>query len=265
MALALIAGEGALPAEVVRHQSEPPLICGLEGFAPDDLSVDLWFRIETLGTLLRDLKERGVERVCMAGATRRPEVDPSRIDAATMRLVPRLQKAILAGDDGALRAVVEIFEEAGFVVSGAHEIAPAILPPVGCLTEHHPEEQDIDDAARAAGIVRAMSSVDVGQACVVLRGQALAIESLFGTDWMLRSLTLRPDAGGGVLFKAPKPDQDRRVDLPTIGPDTVNAAVAAGLSGIVIEKGGVIVLDREAVVAECNALGLFLMVRERAS
>ncbi|MEY8838512.1 UDP-2,3-diacylglucosamine diphosphatase LpxI, partial [Cribrihabitans sp. XS_ASV171] len=85
------------------------------------------------------------------------------------------------------------------------------------------------------------------------------------TDWMLRSLTLRPDSGGGVLFKAPKPDQDRRVDLPAIGPETVSATVAAGLSGIVIEKGGVIVLDRAAVVADCDALGLFLMVRERAS
>ncbi|MEY8838483.1 LpxI family protein, partial [Cribrihabitans sp. XS_ASV171] len=168
--LALIAGSGALPAELARHQPEPPLVCALEGYAPEALAVDIWFRIETLGSLLAMLRERWIDEVCMAGAIRRPQVDPARIDAATMPFVPRLQKAIMSGDDGALRAVIAIFEEAGFAVRGAHEIAPDILPPVGCLTENQPGTQDLDDAARAAGILRAMSVADVGQACVVLRG-----------------------------------------------------------------------------------------------
>ena len=261
--LALIAGTGGLPDEVVAHLPERPLICALEGFEPDNLSPDVVFPLEQLGSFLADLKARGILEICMAGAVRRPTVNPERIDAATMPLVPILQKAIMSGDDGALRAVIGIFEDAGLHVRAAHEIAPDLLPPLGCLTEAQPSEADLADADRAAGILRTMGVADIGQACVVLNGQALAIESIYGTAWMLQSLTQRPDAGGGILFKGPKPDQDRRADMPAIGPDTVSAAVAAGLSGIVIEKGGVIVLQRQRVVEDCNRLGLFLSVRER--
>ncbi|MBO9413322.1 MULTISPECIES: UDP-2,3-diacylglucosamine diphosphatase LpxI [unclassified Ruegeria] len=262
--LALIAGTGALPAEVVAQLAERPVICAMEGFPPDVLDADVTFPLEQLGTFIADLKARGVTQICMAGAVQRPAIDPSRIDAATMPLVPILQQAIMSGDDGALRAVIEIFEDAGLEVRAAHEIAPNLLPELGSLTKARPTEADLTDADRAAGIVRAMGAADIGQACVVSKGQALAVEGIFGTAWMLQSLTQRPDAGGGVLFKAPKPDQDRRADLPAIGPDTVSDAVAAGLAGIVIEKGGVMVLQRQQVIAECDRLGLFLYVRERA-
>lgn len=262
--LALIAGTGVLPDAVVNCLPERPLICAMEGFEPDTLNADVVFPLEHLGSFIADLKARGVTEICMAGAVRRPVVNPARIDAATIPLVPILQQAIASGDDGALRAVIGIFEEAGLTVRAAHEIAPDLLPPLGCLTEAQPSEADLADADRAAGILRAMGAADIGQACAVLKGQALAVESIFGTAWMLQSLTQRPDAGGGVLFKGPKPDQDRRADMPAIGPDTVSGAVAAGLSGIVIEKGGVIVLQRDRVIEECNRLGLFLLVRERA-
>ncbi|MCA0906547.1 UDP-2,3-diacylglucosamine diphosphatase LpxI [Ruegeria marisrubri] len=262
--LALIAGTGALPTEVFAQLTERPLICAMEGFLPDTLSADVVFPLEQLGSFIADLKARGVTDICLAGAVRRPPIDPSRIDAATLPLVPIIQKAILSGDDGALRAVIGILEGAGLTLRAAHEIAPGLLPPVGCLTEAQPSDADMADADRAAGILRAMGAADTGQACAVSKGQALAIEGVFGTAWMLHSLTQRPDAGGGILFKGPKPDQDRRADLPAIGPETVTDVVAAGLSGIVLEKGGVLVLEKERVIAECNRLGLFLYIRERA-
>ncbi|MEX0277307.1 MAG: LpxI family protein [Ruegeria sp.] len=262
--LALIAGTGALPDELVARLDTRPLVCALEGFLPDNLTPDIEFPLEQLGSFIAGIKARGVTEICMAGAIRRPPVDPTRIDAATMPLVPILQQAMMSGDDSALRAVIGIFEQAGFTVRAAHEIAPDILPPLGCLTQVTPSKDDLADADRAAGILRAMGAADIGQACVVQKGQALAVEGIFGTAWMLKSLTQRPDAGGGVLFKGPKPDQDRRVDMPTIGPETVTETVAAGLSGIVVEKSGVIVLDCARVVEECDRLGLFLYVRERA-
>lgn len=261
--LALIAGTGGLPDEVVANLNPRPLICALEGFEPDTLKADITFPLEQLGSFITQLKTRGVTDICMAGAVRRPNVDPGRIDAETMPLVPILQKAIQSGDDGALRAVIGIFEQAGLNVRAAHEIAPDLLPPLGCLTDARPSDADLADAERASGILRTMGTADIGQACVVLKGQALAVEGIFGTAWMLQSLTQRPDAGGGVLFKGPKPEQDRRADMPAIGPDTISGAVAAGLSGIVLEKGGVLVLQRSRVITECDRLGLFLHVRER--
>ena len=258
---ALIAGTGALPGAVAAELEVPPLICALEGNEPDNLTVDVTFRLETLGTFLAVLRDNGIMRLCMSGAIGRPSIDPNAIDAATQPLVPEISRAMASGDDGALRAAITIFENAGLQVSGAHEIAPDLLPPMGCLTDAKPGQQDREDAERGAAIIAAMAGLDIGQACVVQHRQALAIETAFGTDWMLRSLTTRPDAGGGLLFKAPKRGQDRRVDLPVIGPDTIIAACAAGLGGVVIECGGVMVLDRARMMSECNRLGLFLWVR----
>ena len=106
-----------------------------------------------------------------------------------------------------------------------------------------------------------MSAADIGQCCAIRARQAIAVENTFGTNWMLQSLRQRPDGQGGILFKAPKPGQDRRADLPAVGPPTVELAAQAGLSGIVLEAGSVIVLEQEEVVAACDRLGLFLWLR----
>lgn len=262
--LALIAGSGRLPAALLAElDSAPLMICALEGFVPDGVPVDLNFRIETLGSLLLQLREKGVTGVCMAGAIERPAIDPSKIDAATMPLVPVMQQALAAGDDGALRAVITIFEQAGFAVQAAHDIAPNLLPDVGCMTHAQPSDQAHLDAARGQRIVDAMASIDVGQCCSVHKGQALSVEGAFGTDWMLQSLTFRPDGTGGLFYKAPKSGQDLRADLPTIGVETVQYVADAHLDGLVIEAGGVMVLDLAQVIAECDRQGLFLWVRER--
>lgn len=264
--LALIAGTGNLPALLVDKLETRPMICALSGYEPDGLDVDVAFRLEKLGSVLADLKARGVTGICLAGLIRRPVIDPSEIDAATLPMIPVLQQAMMRGDDGALRAVISVLEHAGFDVLAAHEIAPGLLPAAGCLTKVTPDAVARADADRAEQIVAAMSVADVGQCCVVHTGQALAIESVYGTDWMLESLRTRPDGGqGGVLFKAPKPDQDLRVDMPTIGVETVPELVNAGLTGMVIETGGVIVLDRDEVVAACDRAGLFLWVRNRSN
>lgn len=290
--LALIAGQGALPGIVAAAQPVPPMICALAGFIPNGLAPDRVFRLETLGTLLLELGQAGVTEVCFVGAIRRPEIDPALIDAETAPLVPVVLQAIQSGDDGALRAIMGVFEQTGFAVRAAHELAPHLLPPTGVLTKAQPDDDDKSDAARASEIVAAMGDVDVGQACIVARGQAIAIETVTGTDWMLRSLLVTPtgdqESGsvldfiddligiesqstmmrhrdpavpeGGLLFKAPKPDQDRRADLPTIGLDTVKLAAEADLRGIVVASGGVIVLDQQAVVEACDLTGLFFWV-----
>lgn len=260
--LALIAGQGGLPGALVAARQTQPYIAAMDGFPPDELTPDEVFRIEHLGSFLKGLTARGITQVAFAGAMARPPIDQSQIDADTMPLVPRLAMAMGQGDDALLREVLAVFEEAGLSVVGADQIAPHLLPGPGILGTQAPSTMAESDVKRAAEIVQKMGQADVGQACVVHRGQALAIEGLFGTDWMLNSLGARPDGKGGVFFKAPKPDQDRRVDLPTIGPETVRRAATAGLDGLALAAGGVLVLDQAATVAEADALGLFLWVKE---
>ena len=264
--LALIAGGGALPAAVVAALAEPPLICALDGFAPE-ITADITFRLERLVPFLRNLTDQGVTEVVFAGAVQRPRLDPALFDPATAQLVPRLLAAMQAGDDATLREVIALFEEADLAVNGVADIAPALLPGPGVLAGSV-TPRDEADAARAAAIVAALGAVDVGQGACVAQGLCLAVEVLAGTDAMLIALTglpaaLRPDPrhGRGLFYKAAKPGQDRRIDLPTIGPDTIRHAAAAGLGGVAFEAGAVICLNLPAMQAEAARLGLFLWSR----
>lgn len=257
--LALILGAGELP-RVLRAARPDAEALGVAGFGPDDVPS---FGIEELGRVLADLPARGIGRVCFAGAIRRPSVDPARLHPATLPLVPRIQAAMAGGDDAALGVVVELFEEAGMEVVGAAELVPELLAGKGALGAVGPDGAAERDARRATALLSVTGAADLGQGCVVAGGHVLAVEALPGTDWMLESVAaLREDGppvpGGGLVMKRPKPGQDRRVDLPAIGPETVRLATAAGLTGIAVEAGGVLILDREDTIAAADAAGLFV-------
>lgn len=264
--LAIIAGAGALPRLVADACRTPPLVMAMQGFTPERLAVDHVFRLETLGGLFRYLAEQGVDQVCLAGAVQRPRIDPTLVDPETAPLLQRIVAAMAQGDDAALRVFLSLFEEAGFDVKGAAEVAPDLLPAPGVLTLDKPAMTTEADAQRGVAVIAAMAQVDLGQACVVAQGQVMAVEALPGTDWMLDALSQRPDGlpKGGILVKAPKPGQDLRVDMPAVGPQTMDMAARAGLDGVVIPAGSVMVLDRAETVARAQALGLFLWVREVA-
>jgi UDP-2,3-diacylglucosamine hydrolase len=265
--LALIAGAGGLPAALAQAMAVRPLVCALDGFPPEGLTPDLTLRIERLIPALRTLADQGVGEVAFAGAVRRPRLDPALFDPATAQLVPRLITALQAGDDATLREVITIFEEMGFTIRSASELAPDLLPGPGLLAGAL-TAQDEADAARAAQIVAALGEVDVGQGACVAQGLCLAVEALPGTDAMLAQVAnlpaaLRPEPsrGRGLLYKAPKAGQDRRIDQPTVGPATLRAVAAAGLGGIAFEAGGVLCLDLAGMQAEAARLGLFLWAR----
>lgn len=267
MRTAIIAGQGRLPAALAQAMAEAPLVAALDGFAPEGLTVDLRFRVERLVPFLRALERDGIDRVIFAGAVTRPRLDPGLLDPATAELLPRLMGAMAQGDDATLRAVIEVFEEFGFAVAGVEDVAPALLPAAGVLSGAV-TPQDAADAARAAAIVQALGAVDVGQGAVVAQGLCLGVEALPGTDTLLAQVAavggLRPDParGRGVFYKAAKPGQDRRIDLPTLGPETLRGVAAAGLGGIAFEAGSVICLELDAMQRLAGEFGLFLWARE---
>ncbi|EKE43609.1 hypothetical protein OCGS_2341 [Oceaniovalibus guishaninsula JLT2003] len=272
MRLALIVGSGSLPAVLARDcaaAGHDLRIAALDGQDPCGMAD--WpvqrFRLETLGSLIAGLRDWGAEGVCFAGGIVRPPLDMARVDAATAAMLPALAGALVQGDDGALRAVLALFQQAGIPPLAATDLVPDLLPPEGVLAGPAPGDAMRRDASRGQAVLTAMGSADLGQGCVVAGGQVLAVEALPGTEWTLRSVALLRSAGtpkvpeGGVLMKAPKPGQDRRVDLPAIGPETVAQVVDAGLRGIVVEAGGVMVLERAETVARARAANVTLWVR----
>ncbi|MFT6120990.1 MAG: DUF1009 family protein, partial [Yoonia sp.] len=164
--LALIAGTGDLPLALLARLPMRPLICAMAGFRPA-LTPDVTFRIEHLGSFLADLKARGITEVCMAGAVKRPAIDPAAIDPATQPLVPRIADAMAKGDDGALRAFIAIFEEAGLGVKAPHEIAPDLLPDAAVLTRTQITFDHRQDAVLAEQTLAEMGRADMGQSCIV--------------------------------------------------------------------------------------------------
>jgi UDP-2,3-diacylglucosamine hydrolase len=265
-ALGILAGGGRLPGQVAaaaRATGRSVFLIGLEGFA-DPAVLAPWphevVRILAAGRIIAALREHGCQDLVLVGPVRRPSLLDLRPDAEGARLLARIGRAAFAGDDGLLAAVVRVFGEEGFRVIGMQEILNEALGPAGLLSKAEPDAVAMADIRRGIAVARALGEVDVGQGCVVQQGIVLAVEAAEGTDAMLsRCLALARPGRGGVLVKLVKPGQDRRTDLPTIGPDTIRGAAAAGLRGVAFEAGGTILAERDAAVAAADAAGLFLL------
>lgn len=268
--LGIIAGGGPLPGRVAAAASaagRPVFIVGLEGFVEPRVIAPwphVFLRMGAAGRIAATLKAQGCQDLVLIGPVRRPSFLDLRPDAEGAKLLARIGRAAFSGDDGLLKAVIRVLNEDGFQVLGAHEILGAALGPKGLLSHAAPDANAMADIARGIAINRALGAADVGQGCVVRAGVAIAVEAVEGTDAMLARCGALMDAlemerPAGVLVKSVKPDQDRRADLPTIGPDTLRNAAKAGLSGIAYEANGTILAERESCIALANELGLFLL------
>lgn len=250
--IAILAGGGALPGLLAGDGAQIVVFAGTPVIAEGPR---IAARFERLGALFDDLRAAGVARVCFAGAMQRPALDPAALDTETAGLMPRLMAAMGQGDDALLRDLAAVFEERGFAVIGAHDLRPDLLAGAGLLAGDDLAEVDV---ARARAVLDALGALDVGQGAIAGRGQVLGIETLQGTDAMLRFVGETAPGSGGVLVKRPKPGQDLRFDMPAIGPDTVRGAAAAGLSGIEIAAGAVLLIDRDAILTACAETGVAL-------
>lgn len=263
--LGILAGGGTLPArlaETCRQDGRDVFIIALEGQAaaaelPPGVPV-AWFRMGAAGAILDRLKAERVRDLVLVGRVRRPSWAELRPDWRAAQVLARIGGKAL-GDDGLLRAVAAVLEEEGFRVLGAQDLARDLLTPPGLLTRTAPDESARLDIAHGIDIARQLGSLDIGQAVVVQQGLVLGVEAIEGTDALIaRCGTLKRGGAGPVLVKMRKPQQDQRLDLPSLGQGTVAACIAAGFAGIAAEAEGTLLLGREAAVAAADAAGLFI-------
>lgn len=269
--LAVICGGGALPfavADAVGKRGRRVVLFAIRGWAdPQRVAAypHHWASFGQFGWFCRVAQREGCRDVVLIGSVVRPAIWKIRPDFKTLRLLPRIVGLLRGGDNRLLKGVAAIFEEHGFRLVGAHEIAPDILMPEGPLGRERPTAGDQADIATALALLEATSPFDVGQAVVVADTRVLAIEAAEGTDRMLaRIAELRQggriaDARRGVLVKAAKRGQDRRVDLPSIGPRTVEGAARAGLAGIAVVSGSTIIAEAGLTRAAADRERLFVI------
>ena len=270
--LALICGGGSLPlavADSVTARGRKVMLFPLRGAAD---SADYagreahWLYLGQFGKFARIARAAGCRDMVFIGSLVRPSLRQIRFDIHTLLALPEILRAFRGGDDHLLSNIGKLIEARGFRLRGAHEVAPDILMPVGPLTRAQPAPGERGDIAIGFDYLRAAGPFDVGQAVVVSGKHVLAVEAVEGTDQMLarvaelrRNGRLQAPPGSGVLVKAPKPAQDRRFDLPTIGPQTVARVVDAGLAGIAVIAGSTVIAEPERLVESADRAGIFVV------
>jgi DUF1009 family protein len=270
--IAIIAAGGAIPVEVAGAAAaagRKVFVIGLEGEADQRLRAYPYVAIKwgQIGRIEKLVRERGGRELVLIGSVSgRPDFTSLGLDLGTLRLLPRILRAMVGGDDTVLGHLVRYFEERGLKVLGAHEVAPSLAALPGRIAGPRASAAALDDGRLAMRAARAIGGLDIGQGAVAVNGYVVALEAAEGTDAMLERVeSLRANGRvrwkglAGVLAKCAKPQQDLRVDMPTIGPRTVAAVTRAGLAGIVIEPRRVMIADRAATVAAAEASGTFIV------
>lgn len=268
--LGIIAGRGPLPcilAEEAETHRIPVHIVAIRGEAREDVErfPHTWIKWGELGKLLAALEKNDCRDLVIIGGVNRPNFDSMRFDIGAIKTLPFLLSLAKGGDDHVLSRIVRFFEEKGYRVHGAGDVVPELLAGEGKLSTKAPSAEDRADIEMGLEVVRGLGQLDIGQAAVVAKGYVLAVEAAEGTDAMLRRCAELRSSGRahgaqtGVLVKAPKPGQEERVDMPTIGPETIRNAAAAGLAGVAVAAGHVLMAERYATIQAADTHKIFLL------
>lgn len=264
--LGIIAGQGTLPKLIIDGapgKYSHMHVLAFEGDTNPDILHKVphsWLKAEEIARTLEIFKEEKVTDVVMAGKLSRPSLKKLKPPMLSAKIVTRLGKALFGGDDALFKGITRIFEEEGYTVVGANDILSSLLAPEGLMTNTAPNNSALEDVDRGFRVAKELGRLDIGQAVIVKGGQILGVEAIEGTDQLIaRCATLgNTDEPGGVLIKTRKPGQEERVDLPTIGPETILNLAEAGFSGLAVEAKGCLILEKERVITLADEKGIFL-------
>jgi DUF1009 family protein len=263
--LGIIAGGGDLPEQLIswcKVHKRPYYALAIQSNADDKIFTSNvnheWIRIGQAGTGFKRFKEEGVKDVVLIGTIKRPTVAELVPDLRTTAFFAKLGVKAL-GDDGILRALVKEIESEGMRVVGIQEVVPDLLAKEGTITKKKPDKEDEEDIRRGVEVATALGKLDVGQSVVVQQGLILGTEGIEGTDKLvLRCKDYVRKGKAPILVKLRKPQQDMRIDLPTIGTRTVENAHNCGFKGIAVHAGNTLIVNEQEVIRLANKYGLFI-------
>lgn len=267
--LGLIAGAGDLPRSIInkcREQNRPVFVTAIEDQTPPELleNVDhIWIKMGQFGRFIEAFQSRQIKHIVFAGSIKRPNLNALSLDWEGIKLLGTIGYKAL-GDDALLTIITNFFEAKGFHVLSPGEILHNLSPQKGVLTLKSPSEEERQDIDKGIRVLELMASADIGQAVIVQMGQILGIEAIEGTQKLIhrvKEYKLAPT--GGVLIKMSKSQQNLKIDLPTVGVETLRQIHDAQLNGLAIEAIRSQIIDQDAVIRVANELGLFIYVFEK--
>jgi DUF1009 family protein len=270
--IGLLAGWGRFPAAFAEkaHILGIPVVCvGLRGAADPALSrlvrAFYWCSPVRLGRMIRLFRRDGVERVVMAGKVQKANLlhRPWKLftllpDLRTVRFW-YLRRRSDNKDDTLMQGLIKEFARDGLIFDSALDYCPELLVRQGNLTRRAPTAREQEDIAFGWEVAKEMGRLDVGQSVAVKEKAVLAVEAIEGTDRAIARAGDLCRAGGFVVVKVAKPQQDMRFDVPTIGRLTVEALHQAGGRVLAIEAAKTIILDQPETVALANRYGISII------
>lgn len=264
--LGLIAGDGDIPRLIIKkcaEQNRPIFVVAIEGNTPPETvaNVDhIWLKIGHISSFVDAFNKHNIKDIIFAGGVKRPNFNNLSLDWEAVKLAAIMGYKTL-GDDGILTMITRFFESKGFGILTPADILQDLRPKAGTLTLKAPTEEESGDIAKGIKILETLSSADVGQAIIMQMGQVLGIEAIEGTERLIRRVhDYKLAAEGGTLIKMSKSQQNLKIDLPTIGVETIHQLSDSRLGGVAIEAERTQIIDQEAVIKLANELGLFVYV-----
>lgn len=263
--LGIIAGGGILPQILINHciqTNRDYFVLAIENnadkaiFTPD--IPHKWIRIGQAGTGFKTMADEKVAEIVMIGTIHRPSFADLVPDLRTTAFFAKIGFKSL-GDDGILRALITEIESENMRVVGIHEVLPELLVKNGILTKTKPDKQALADIERGTEVALTLGRLDVGQSVIVQQGLVLGVEGIEGTDKLIeRCGTYQRKGVGGILVKLRKPQQDMRIDLPTIGSKTIENLHLAGMRGIAVHAGNALIVNEPEVIKLADKYGIFI-------
>ena len=264
--LGILAGGGELPGRIIeacKTRGRDFYVIAIEGQADAAVIGDnphTWIRLGAAQKALEVARREEFDEIVMVGPVNRPSIAALRPDLLAAKVLARAGASSVMGDDGLLKAVIAQIEEFGFNVIGPDTFLKEGPDRAGVLGKYSPDIPARTDIERGIHILNTLGPVDVGQAVIVQDNIVIAVEAVEGTDAMIdRSGDLRRDGPGGVLIKLPKRGQEKRADMPTVGPRTIERMHAAGLRGVAFDASNTLLIDRDATIALADRYGLFVL------
>lgn len=267
----IICGSGSLPIEIANSAIKNgihPYLAGIVNEAEPGIEAfdHSYLAMGQVSKLLAALRERNIQHLIFAGGIKqRPPLSKLKLDHIALSLLSKVAFNYFGGDAKLLDSVVTAFEKRGLQVVGVKDVAPELVTQLGIISGPSPNKKTIRNIDLGIKACQKLGELDTGQAAVVEAERIIALEAAEGTAALLdRVATVRsmgrltPDQKGGVLVKMPKPDQDLRIDMPAIGPRTVEGAAKAGLAGIAVQAGGSLILQKQETQSMARKLGLFI-------
>lgn len=262
--IGLIAGGGRFPllfAESARKAGHRVVAVAHKAETDPALSLAVdaitWVKLGQLGHLLEALKAGGATQSVMLGSiTKRRFFTDALPDSTGMRVLARIA---IRSDDNLLRAVARFLEEEGVPITDPTPFLADRLAPLGVMGRHLPTDEELLDAGYGLSLAREIGRLDVGQTVLVKDRVVLAVEALEGTDACIRRGGELAPSGGFVVVKAVKPNQDRRFDLPAVGPETVDSLIAARGRVLAVEAGATLVMDQDLMIERANRARVVLL------